>query len=106
MEKILWSHETNIEHFDPKHYIWQKPNTVHHHENTIPVKHGGGCIMLGSSFASARSGKLVRFEGKDEWSDILEENLFLLRDLRMGRSFIFQQDNDLKRTAKLTLGRF
>uniref|UniRef100_A0A9J8CT63 Uncharacterized protein n=1 Tax=Cyprinus carpio carpio TaxID=630221 RepID=A0A9J8CT63_CYPCA len=56
--------------------------------------HGGG------------TGRLVRIEGKMNaamYRDILDENLLQSAlDLRLGRRFIFQQDNDPKHTAKIT----
>ena len=42
--KVLWPDETKIEvlGLNAKHYVWQKTNTAHHPEHTIPtVKHGG-----------------------------------------------------------------
>ena len=61
----------------------------------------GGC------FSSAGTGKLVRIEGMMEgakYREILEGNLLQSsRDLRLGRRFIFQQDNDSKHTVKATL---
>ncbi len=99
--KILWSDETNIELFG-KHHVWRKPGTAPHLPNTIPtVKHGGGSTMLCGCFSAAGTGRLVRIEGKMNaamYRDILDENL----DLRLGRRFIFQQDNDPKHTAKIT----
>ncbi|MBN3272188.1 TCB1 transposase, partial [Polyodon spathula] len=109
-KKVLWSDETKIELFghQGKRYVWRKPNTSHHPENTIPtVKHGGGSIMLWGCFSSAGTGKLVRIEGMMDgakYREILEGNLFQSsRDLRLGRRFTFQQDNDPKHTAKATL---
>ena len=59
------------------------------------------------TFSSAGTGKLVRIEGMMDgakYREILEGNLFQSsRDLRLGRRFIFQQDNDLKHTSKATL---
>lgn len=108
--KVLWSDETKIELFghQGKRYVWRKPNTSHHPKNTIPtVKHGGGSIMLWGCFSAAGTGKLVRVEGKMDgakYRDILEQNLFTsVSDLRLGRRFTFQQDNDPKHTAKATL---
>ena len=50
---------------------------------------------------------LVRIEGMmdgTKYMEILEGNLFQSsRDLRLGRRFTFQQDNDPKHTAKATL---
>ena len=108
--KVLWSDETKIELFGHKGkcYVWRQPNTSHHPKNTVPtVKHGGGSIMLWGCFAAAGTGKLVRVEGKMDgakYRDILEQNLFQSAcDLRLGRRFTFQQDNDPKHTAKATL---
>jgi hypothetical protein len=88
--------------------VWRKPNTSHHPENTIPtVKRGGGSIMLWRCFSLAGTETLVRIEGMmdgTKYREILEGNLFQsYRDLRLGRRFTFQQDNDPKHTAKATL---
>ncbi|KAI3355869.1 hypothetical protein L3Q82_004421 [Scortum barcoo] len=107
--KILWSDETKIELFgvNARRHVWRKPGTAHHQANTIPtVKHGGGSIMLWGCFSAAGTGRLVRIEGKMNaamYRDILDENLLQSAlDLRLGRRFIFQQDNDPKHTAKIT----
>jgi hypothetical protein len=98
-KKVLWSDETKIELFghQGKRYVWCKPNTSHHHKNTI----------LWGCFSSAGTGILVRIEGMMDgakYREILEGNLFQSsRDLRLGRRFTFQQDNDPKHTAKATL---
>ena len=110
-KKVLLSDETIIELFghQGERYVWHKLNTSHHPENSknIPtVKHGGGRIMLWGCFSSAGIGKLVRIEGTMDgakYREILEENLFQSsRDLRLGRRFTFQQDNDPKHTAEAT----
>ncbi len=105
----LWSDETKIELFglNSKRYVWRKPGTAHHLSNTVPtVKHGGGSIMLWGCFSAAGTGRLVAIEGKmnaAKYRDILDENLLQsAQDLRLGRRFTFQQDNDPKHTAKIT----
>ncbi|KAG2471401.1 TC1A transposase, partial [Polypterus senegalus] len=107
--KILWSDETKIELFglNSKWYVWRQPGTAHHLSNTVPtVKHGGGSIMLWGRFSAAGTGRLVAIEGKmnaAKYRDILEKNLLQsAKDLRLGRRFTFQQDNDPKHTAKIT----
>ena len=70
------------------------------------MKHGGGIILWGC-FSSAGTEKLVRIEEMMDgakYRENLEGNLFQSsRDLRLGRRFTFQQDNDPKHTAKTTL---
>ncbi len=107
--RIRWSDETKIELFglNSKRYVWRKPDTAHHLSNTVPtVKHGGGSIMLWGCFSAAGTGRLVAIEGKmnaAKYRDILDENLLQsAQDLRLGRRFTFQQDNDPKHTAKIT----
>ncbi|KAG2463873.1 TCB1 transposase, partial [Polypterus senegalus] len=107
--KILWSDETKIELFgvNARHHIWRKPGTADHQANAIrTVKHGGGSIMLWGCFSAAGTGRLVRIKGKMTaaiYRDILDENLLQSAlDLRLGRRFIFQQDNDPKHTAKIS----
>uniref|UniRef100_A0A8C4RLW3 Tc1-like transposase DDE domain-containing protein n=1 Tax=Erpetoichthys calabaricus TaxID=27687 RepID=A0A8C4RLW3_ERPCA len=74
-----------------KHHVWRKPGT-----------HGGGSIMLWGCFSAAGTGRLVRINGKMTaamYRDILDENLLQSAlDLRLGRRFIFQQD-DSKHTS-------
>ncbi|KAG2456327.1 TCB1 transposase, partial [Polypterus senegalus] len=107
--KILWSDETKIELFDvnARHHVWWKPGTAYHQANTIPtVKHGGGSIMLWGCFSAAGTVRLVRIKGTMTaamYRDILDENLRQSAlDLRLGRWFIFQQDNDPKHIAKMS----
>ncbi|KAG2463217.1 TCB1 transposase, partial [Polypterus senegalus] len=107
--KILWSDKTKIQLFgvNARRHVWWKPGTAHNQANTIPtVKYGGGSIMLWGCFSVAGTGRLVRIKGKMTaamYRDILDENLLQSAlDLRLGRRFIFQQDNDPKHTAKIS----
>jgi hypothetical protein len=54
----------------------------------------------------ARTGRLVRIEGKmnkAKYREILDENLLQSAlNLRLGRRFTFQQDNNPKHTTKTT----
>ncbi|KAG2455796.1 TCB1 transposase, partial [Polypterus senegalus] len=107
--KILWSDETKIELFgvNARRHVWRKPGTAYHQANTIPtVKHVGDSIMLWGCFSVAGTGRLVRIKRKMTaamYRDILDENLLQSTlDLRLGRRFIFQQDNDPKHTAKIS----
>ena len=59
----------------------------------------------GEVLSEAGTGRLVRIEGKmngAKYRKILDELLRSTQDLRMGRRFTFQQDNDSKHTAKTT----
>uniref|UniRef100_A0A669EVF3 Transposase n=1 Tax=Oreochromis niloticus TaxID=8128 RepID=A0A669EVF3_ORENI len=109
-KKVLWSDETKMQLFgqNAKRYVWRKTTTAHHSEHTIPtVKYGGGSIMLWVCFSSAGTGKLVRVDGKMDGAKYranLEENLLeSAKDLRLGRRFTFQQDNDPKHKARATM---
>ena len=70
------------------------------------LMHGGGSITLWGCFSVSGAGRLVRIEGKmngAKYREILDENLLQsAQDLRLGRRFTFQQDNDPQHTAKTT----
>ena len=108
-ENVLWSDETKIELFgiNSTRRVWRKKNSEYDPKNTIPtVKHGGGSIMLWGCFSAKGTGRLHRIEGIMNgamYREILDQNLLpSARELKMGRAWVFQQDNDPKHTAKAT----
>jgi hypothetical protein len=62
--------------------------------------------MLWGCFSVARNGRLVRIKAKmngAKYREMLDINLLQsTQDLRLGRRFTFQQDNNPKHTAKST----
>jgi transposase len=65
-----------------------------------------GSIIPWGCFSGAGTGRLVRIEGKlreAKYREFLDENLLQsTQELRLGRRFNFQQDNEPKNTAKTT----
>uniref|UniRef100_A0AAZ3RIR8 Transposase n=1 Tax=Oncorhynchus tshawytscha TaxID=74940 RepID=A0AAZ3RIR8_ONCTS len=103
-KKVLWSDETKIELLATMQNVMFGVKAT----QLIPtVKHGGGNIMVWACFSSAGTGKMVKIDGKMDgakYRTILEENLMeSAKDLRLGRTFVFQQDNDPKHKAKSTM---
>uniref|UniRef100_A0A8C6KMD7 Tc1-like transposase DDE domain-containing protein n=1 Tax=Nothobranchius furzeri TaxID=105023 RepID=A0A8C6KMD7_NOTFU len=106
--KVLWSDETKIELFghNAQQYVWRRKGEAFNPKNTMPtVKHGGGNIMLWGCFAANGTGALQRVNGimkKEDYLHILQHNLkSSARRLGLGRSWVFQQDNDPKHTSKV-----
>lgn len=106
---VLWTDETKLElfgHMDQR-YVWRKKNEAYAEKNTLPtVKHGGGSVMLWGCFAASGTGKLQRVEGimnSIKYQDILQKNVMpSVRQLKLGRRWTLQQDNDPKHTSKST----
>ncbi len=89
-----------------KHHVWRKPGTAHHLQNTNPkVKCAGSSLMLWGCFSVARTEGLVRVEEKlnapNCWDSLNENLVQSIQNLRLGRRFTFQQDNDPKHTARV-----
>ncbi|CAJ0962744.1 unnamed protein product [Ranitomeya imitator] len=108
-EKVLWSDDTKIEIFgiNSTHRVWRKRNTAYDPKNIVPtVKHGGGNIMFWGCFSAKGTELLHRINRRMDgvmYCKILSGNLLpSTRTLKMGRRWVFQQDNDPKHTAKAT----
>lgn len=108
-QNILWTDETKVELFgrNTQHHVWRKNGTAHQHQHLIPtVKHGGGCIMVWGCFAASGPGQLAIINGKMNskvYQDVLQENLRpSVRQLKLKRGWMLQQDNDPKHRSKST----
>ncbi len=89
------------------HYIWQKSNTTFQKKNIIPtVKYGGGSVMVWGYFAASGPGRLSVINGTKNsavYQKILKDNVRpSVRDLKLKRTWVLQQDNDPKHTSKST----
>ncbi|CDQ72638.1 unnamed protein product [Oncorhynchus mykiss] len=97
----VWSDETKIELFghNDHRYVWSKKGEACKQKNTIPtVKHVGGSIMLWGFSATGGTGALHKIDGimrTKKHVDILKQNL------KLGRKWVFQMDNDPKNTSKV-----
>ena len=105
-QNMLWTDETKVELFgrNTQRHVWRKNGTAHQHQHLIPtVKHGGGCIMVWGCFAASGPGQLAIINGKMNskvYQDVLQENLRpSVRQLKLKRGWMLQQDNDPKHTS-------
>ncbi|KAG2460115.1 TCB1 transposase, partial [Polypterus senegalus] len=107
---VLWTDETKVEPFGKAHHytVYRKPNEAHEEKYTVPtVKHGGGSKMFWGCFADSGTGCLDCVHGimkSEDYQKILGCNVGpSVRKLGLHqRSWVFQQDNDLKHTSKST----
>uniref|UniRef100_A0A8C5WF56 Transposase n=1 Tax=Leptobrachium leishanense TaxID=445787 RepID=A0A8C5WF56_9ANUR len=79
----------------------EKKGTAHQH-----VKHGRGSIMVWGCFAASGPGRIVVIDGKMNsrvYQDILQENVRpSVRQLKLRRGWVMQEDNDQKHTSNST----
>ncbi len=106
-ENTLWTDETKVELFGRcvSHYIWRKSNTAFQKKNIIPtVKYGGGSVMVWGCFAASGPGRLAVINGTMNsavYQKILKDNVRpSVRDLKLKRTWVLQQDNDPKHTSE------
>lgn len=107
-DQVMFTDESkyNIFGCDGKGKIWRKSNEEMKIKNLCAtVKHGGGSVMVWGCMAASGVGNLVFIDSiMDKWLylDILKSNLKQsAAKLCLGKSFIFQQDNDPKHTAHI-----
>ncbi len=102
---VLWSDETKINLFgsDGVKRVWRQPGEEYKDKCVLPtVKHGGGSVMVFGCMSAACTGEFI--EGSmnaNMYCDILKQSMIpSLR--RLGRRAVFQHDNDLKHTSRMT----
>jgi hypothetical protein len=106
---VLFTDESKFNIFgsDGPQYVWRKPKEELDPKNIIPiVKHGGGNAMVWGGMGYAGVGELAIGKGimiAKGYVNILRGNLKKsVRKLGIQDSYLFQQDNDPKRTARIT----
>lgn len=112
-QNIIRSDESKFEilNNNRRQYVWRKPGEAFKKSNIkVTVKHGGGSIMTWGCFSARGLGNLVIINDKltaVRYIDILKENLFnSAAKMEFKNDFIFQQDNDPKHKAKVTMKYF
>ncbi len=110
-DKVLWTDETKINLYQSE--VWRKKGSAHDPKHTSSsVKHSGGNVMAWACMASSGTGSLIFIDdvthdgsskmNSEVYRNILSDNLKKDATKLIGRSFIMQQDNDPKHTAKTT----
>ncbi|GFX14897.1 transposable element Tcb2 transposase [Trichonephila clavipes] len=87
--------------------IWRKNITALEPKNVLPaLKYGGGNVIVWGCVAHNGAGNLAFIDSKMNalaYIDVLRHNLLdNTKKLSMENTFIFQQDNDLNHTARVT----
>uniref|UniRef100_A0A8R1EF72 Uncharacterized protein n=1 Tax=Caenorhabditis japonica TaxID=281687 RepID=A0A8R1EF72_CAEJA len=103
--KVLWSDESKylMVGTDGVIIVRRPGNKRNDPKYQVPtVKHGGGNIMMWGCFHANGVGSLIRITGTMEsymYKDILEKAMLPSGRSKMGRGWLFQQDNDPKHSS-------
>ena len=108
-ERVLWTDETKIELFgyDYRNDVRRKDGESDSPKSTVLTnKFDGGSIIIWGCFSAKGAGKVSVIDGKmnaQKYKQILQENVMSsIESLDLPSDYIFQQDNDPKKTAKST----
>ncbi len=109
-DKVLWT--DFMDQSDGKAKVWRKKDPLMIPNIQAHLKHSGGNVMAWAFIASSGTGSLifindVTHDGSSKinsevYRNILSDNLQNDATKLIGRSFIMQQDNDPKHSAKTT----
>ncbi len=108
--QVLWT--DFMDQSDGKAKVWRKRDLLMIPNIQAHLKHSGGNVMAWACIASSGTGSLifindVTHDGSSKmnsevYRNILSDNLQKDATKLIGRSFIMQQDNDPKHSAKTT----
>ena len=104
---VLWSDEMKINLFgsDGFKHVWQRPGEEYKDKCVMPtVKHGGGNVIVWGCMSAAGVGELYFIEGNmntNMYCKILQQSMIPSLQ-KLGRTAVFQHDNDPKHTSKMT----
>ncbi len=109
-DKVLWT--DFMDQSDGKAKFWRKKDLLMIPNIQAHLKHSGGNVMVWAFIVSSGTGSLifiydVTHDGSSKinsevYRNILSDNLQKDATKLIGRSFIMQQDNDPKHSAKTT----
>ena len=104
---VLWSDEMKINLFgsDGFKHVWRWPGEEYKDKYAMPpVKHGDGNVMVWGCMSAADVGELHFIEwnmNSNMYYEIRQQRMILSLQ-KLGRSALFQHDNDPKHTSKTT----
>lgn len=105
-QKILFSDESKFNRVasDGLQYVRRRIGEDLKPQCVLPtIKHGGGSVMVWACFSRNGPGPIRRIDGimdRFQYIDVLKNTMLPYAHNNMTHSFIFQQDNDPKRTAR------